>query len=133
LFIDSQEEDGRWYLADSHQARPICTWPTSEAIGVLDLAQEHYMKNMFQASERTSATYWKLLLMILAATTLIQFFYIFGFYNTISIWWENLSESWKQAIIFGVIVAVVIGLIVNFITDKLYAFASYLKERFKSK
>jgi len=73
------------------------------------------------------------LLMILAATTLIQFFYIFGFYNTISIWWENLSESWKQAIIFGVIVAVVIGLIVNFITDKLYAFASYLKERFKSK
>jgi prenyltransferase beta subunit len=132
LFINSQEDDGRWYTANSHQGRPICTWPTSEAISVLDLAQEHYMKNMFQASESKSVSSWKLASIILTIATITQFLYICGFYNTISIWWSSLSESWKQAIIFGVIVALIIGIVVNVITSKLYTFLNRLKERSKN-
>lgn len=130
-FVDSQEDDGRWYLSDFNEIdRENIIWSTSEAISVLDISQKEYIKKVFQDYDKKLAKRWKTIIVLFGVIIIGQLFYILGYYSQVFIRWEELPESWKQGII-GVVSALIIGIIVNFITLPLLRFFNEMKQRIK--
>lgn len=116
-FIDSQEDDGRWYLQDKSKTnKDISMWSTSEAISVLDIAQEHYIKHTFRNYRNNLPHQWKQVLSLLVIINVLQFSYILGFHLMILSIWDGFSDSTKNYIVYGVFLTLLIGIFVNLIT-----------------
>lgn len=121
FFLTSQEDsDGRWYLCDAFQKdTSISTWSTSEAIGVLDFAQEQYFENLFHKYDHISSRNVKLALFATSIISLLEFLYIIHAYDALSAWWNSLSEGWQQTIIGGTILSIIVGILSSYLFEKM--------------
>lgn len=119
FFIETQETDGHWYLRDFEKVdKSITTWTTSEAIGALGSAHEKYSEKKRYKVEPPKKI-WMIVLIVLGSVCVLEFLYILNVQSVIYDWWIGLSEKWQQVIIGAIIIGLIVGIIGNFLYDKL--------------
>lgn len=115
-FLKHQEDDGCWYLSDNNQVvKSISIWSTSEAINVIDLAQERYLGKLYSHNGDQKTKRSKTFLTVSSFLNIALIFYIFNLHIYLIDWWSNLSLSWQQSILVGIFGAIIIGIISSFI------------------
>lgn len=118
-YLKNQEDDGRWYLgSNGFKVRELSTWPTNEAIFVLDLACEKHLRHVFDEFQRKGIPKkWQRTLIVLSAIVVIQFLYIVGAASQAGQFWRNLSENVRQIILIGVLLAIFINIFSGFLSE----------------
>lgn len=121
FFLTTQDEgQGHWYLRDFEDVdTSILTWTTSEAIAAIDLAYPHFTEHLYEAYSPSKLRTWKAAFLLVSALCLILLAVTFDLHLALRSWWTSLSEGWQQVIVGSVILAFLISVIANLISDPL--------------
>jgi hypothetical protein len=117
--LSQEESTGHWHLRDFKDAdTSIVTWTTSEAIGVLDLAELEFAEYLLQHGTYRRIKLYKGAFAVAFSVAVLELLYIVGFYRRIAAWWHTLGEGWQQMIVGSIIIGLLIGILANLVSDR---------------
>ena len=133
LLSTQDEMRGFWNLRDFQEVdTSIVTWSTAEAIAVIDLAHEAYAEHLFSRSGWRYRGVWFRAFLITLIISLLELLYIVGAHTAIASWWSGLSEGWKQVIVGGVLIGLVVGITANLLSQNIRSALSRIRSRIGS-
>ena len=129
LLRSQDERQGFWNLLDfSDVDKSICTWTTSEALGVIDFAHEEYSEHLLLHSGLKFQKRWQLAFAGATLFAVIELLYIAGVHTVIREWWCSLTEGWKQVIVGSIIIGFIVSICANLLSGKFRSMLGRVQE-----
>jgi prenyltransferase beta subunit len=116
-FLKNQEDNGSWGIIHEREGKQsLLTWPTAEALIVLDLAQSKYVQHVYELNRGKQAMRWKTLSFVFGILLLIQILVQIGALNIFNKFWNDIPEKVREIISIAVGLAIIVSIIANLAT-----------------